>query len=1386
MPTSVHCHVPITVRVVGMPDDAALAALRDAVGRQVRDRLAQAARLVGGLDDQGRPVPSRPAGDPAEPYDEDRDGPDGYAVPSYDRRGRRVPVPVAEPRHGLGWRVLRAAHVRARFDEFADWVEAVMSPETDPVRGSVLPARALYEDLAADERWVAVWVVEVQELTTFTDLLPRLNARARELLGGRSGRTMMSGLTVSDAQVSQLATFDTAGEIARLPLLRATNARRVSGNGGSTTLLRRARVVWAGMEVPEIAPATLLEAGPASTLRVPLREATHTVDTAAFEARYGFPWQLVLDEAGTRAIRVDVLPLRARRDVAELAADYAGRTLLADAGLPAPEPGIVIDAWVAYPTTPGVPRAVADVVGSWGATLPALPAPTSAVRASARRRPAGAVAQVRAGALVVAAAVHVPLDAETLGAAQLRPRGPRLAAEVRALLDRESRDLTWRAELDAFFDRRLGAAPETRPPGGTAWEYALDDLIASGDLARVIAVVERTRGGDTLVNLLAHCRATRHATRPEVVALFERLTQRWLRARRNTYRAGDGTAAGTVDIDNDVDQRLTVGVPGRDVLGRVSSAFVTERTEKELTPAAMDRFRAALEQERQALVARLATGADAREISSEAFLREVVANACERAHLGDDDFTDVTIQTSLRLVGVDETPMHGLPMWTVQLVRVERREGDTAWTTVGEPFSRSADEFEAALVYMRLGKAGEFYRALAVGITVVGGIAFALEAGVVAALVAAAGGAKMVLASMAISVLIYLVRVVFFDARLSVEGFLMAALEGYLGALGFRAGALLAAPIGRAIGGATVRRVWTGIVLEKLTVGVVGGSASALLTRFARDVVEVAIHDGHMSGWRTYVREMGIGAAMGVLAEFTVAPVMRALGSGGRYARTVVGDLVEQLRAEGFTLAQFGAAATEALANMRVSAALFANDVATSLLTGEFRARVAEVFSAWVASATARRVLELSGAQFSRQAVRGLEIFLSAADEPASAEAARRLAATFADQPQAAVRLMEVLAMLEPAQARHLMTGTFSTTSDMAAFLSRISQYTPEQQRGILALLGEAGLVARPAGPGSTGSTTAQIVDRQLEGALRVQAEAARRQALQLRREAQSLLDQAVTAEGAGLRRRAEGLFGEAVRREAEAAEATRLADELAGGVPTGNPPRVGDVPTGLPGDDPAALADELDAALAALEAGTGTRQQGVWIQLPARQPGPAQARALSRLMFTSRSGNPVVFRIEGGTGDVARRSREYISIDAAGNTRIRTGGDKLNLNIGSFERAVEFILEARPGARLKMFEIDAGYLRNLRSVITPEQGLPTMLVPVDPAGVPIPGATPTRTPGRIADVQGAGRYVDTRQAADQIQLDGPIAAELNDFVVGGTGRVLEFSARTRTGAGSR
>jgi hypothetical protein len=1374
--TVVHCHVPITVRLHGEPDDAALETLRRTVSRAIRERVAEAERVVG----KGHSPPSRPAGATsapsgggvAEPWDDERDLPEGYAIASYDQKGRFIPVPVTGPPPGRAWRVVHSTNVRAPTGEFFDWVEQVATlGKAD--WGELLPQRALYEDLSLREHYVAVWVVEVLAPTTLNELISTVGARARELLGNRRGRTILHAATFIDEHVSDLANFDSEGRIAELPLLHKTNARRVVGSGPTAKLLRKARVVWAGMELPEITSASLLEPGPVGTTHIPLTEAGAVVDPAVFEKRHGLTWRALLDEAGTRAVRVDYLPLRARKGLTELAADYAGRDLLGSYLLPPPATGIVTETFVAYPDAPTVPRVVRDAVAAWTATLPPLP-PAAKDKGLLPAWPRAA-----AGSIAVTCRVHLPFDAETLGAARLRPVGRQWAEQLRDLLRKDTEDRDWKYLLFRWFGR-LGVAPETRPAGGTAWEYTFGELEASGHLNALFDAVAYHRWPALTGPLLLHSRATAYANHPLVAALFEKVTQQWLDARKNLYTASAPGVPASVAVDRSEDFRLTVG--GSDVLGTFSSAFLQERTVKELKPDAAERFKAAILAQREAIVAKVAAGT-ASDLSEDAFLREVITAACESAGLTEDDFAEITIQSSLRLLDVTYTPYYGLPRWTVTLVRVERRGEDGAWTQLGQPFTRIDDDFEAAIIYARLGKAGEFYQAFGLVITVVAVVAVAWEAGIIAALVSAAGGAKIVLASIAISELIYIVRVLFFDAKLTVEGFLLSAVEGYLNALGFRAGGLLGAKLGRSIGAASLRRVWAGIIVEKLTIAVVGGTVSGALTQFAQDVVEIAIRDGKLSGWEKYVERMTIGAAFGFLAEFGLSPALRALGSGGRTALTAVDDIVAQLKAEGFTLSQLGAGTAEALASLRTAATVFAGEAAVSGLMTAVTKQVGPVFSRFVAEATARRVLELSGAQFSRHAVKGLELFLQAADDPASAEAARRLALTFAKSPQPAVHLMEVLATLEAAQAKHLLSGTFSTADDLAAFLSRISHYTPDQQRGILALLAEAGLVAKP----PAGGLPAQaVIDAQFERALRLQAESSRLRAAALRREAEDLLGKATVADTIGKKARADALLEQAVAREADAAQALKLADDLAAarGDPT-LPAPSGTIPKDLPGDDPTALAAELDAALDALEAGTGGPVHAVWINLRAQQLGPEHTKALSRVLFSSRSGNPVVFRIEGGTGGIGQRSKEFIAVDARGNARVRTGGQKLNINVGSFDRAVEFILEARPGARLKMFEVDATYLKNLRSILTPEQGHPMWLADVDAAGNAIPG-TAAPTPGKIADVQGVGRYVDTRQAADQLQLDGPIASELNEFIVPGTGRVLEFVARTAGGKAVR
>ncbi|MFK0158108.1 hypothetical protein ACIQVK_39325 [Streptomyces sp. NPDC090493] len=85
----IECHVPITLRIVGVPTDDQLEAAGRALTRAVAARLTEAERLLADRHgrDCGTPV------DVKEPYDADRQGAEGYAVPSFGDGGKPIEVP---------------------------------------------------------------------------------------------------------------------------------------------------------------------------------------------------------------------------------------------------------------------------------------------------------------------------------------------------------------------------------------------------------------------------------------------------------------------------------------------------------------------------------------------------------------------------------------------------------------------------------------------------------------------------------------------------------------------------------------------------------------------------------------------------------------------------------------------------------------------------------------------------------------------------------------------------------------------------------------------------------------------------------------------------------------------------------------------------------------------------------------------------------------------------------------------------------------------------------------------------------------------------------------------------------------------------------------------
>jgi hypothetical protein len=397
----------------------------------------------------------------------------------------------------------------------------------------------------------------------------------------------------------------------------------------------------------------------------------------------------------------------------------------------------------------------------------------------------------------------------------------------------------------------------------------------------------------------------------------------------------------------------------------------------------------------------------------------------------------------MRLVRVEARTVEALPRFYVTFKFVERVVGEQ-WRDVSEEIAEIDGEFEARLIYWRLGRAGEFWKAVGIGISVVGLVAIAWEAGIIAALIEVAGGTKVVLLSIGVSELIYISRVVFGNAKLTLRGFLEAALDGYLMALGFRGAGILGRAVARTIGTESLKRIVGGWVVERLIVGTVGGAGTAAMTTFSHDLINIATGRGGWSSIGDYVNKMAWGALLGTVFEFGVGALQPILRVGGESALQTLKQVVDRVRVQGFTAVRWTALTTEALGNLHARLNALIGDVAAqgfARAMGERLAQVVEQLGGQYRLAVFRRVLELSPGAMSRPAVEGLEKFLGASRADLSNEAA-----------------LSLLNQLSPNQLRNFLeTLNGLEQSSTRRFLNSLSKSSPSQAQEQIRVLLESG-----------------------------------------------------------------------------------------------------------------------------------------------------------------------------------------------------------------------------------------------------------------------------------------------------------------------------------------
>lgn len=962
----INCYFPITLRITGRPSDAQLDQLGDALARALAARISFAERTIAAH--YGEPLGGdfellREGYDPAR--DDDASG--TYSMPDYDRQGSVVGLHLAT-RGERPWFIRIAINFHARVNEFLNFVD-----DLDPVRP--LPGKILYIDQFAELRWVSLWLVQVNQDFTLEDLETILSKRAEELSRVRSDQILAYGLGTTDTIRQKMIDLDEDGVMEpKIPKLKPHNNLRIVGTGSNSIVKPGGWLLFASMVLPKI--ELLNMATPLLEVKVVmrLRDVAFLIPKASFEQDYHITWDEYVQELGAESATLRLQPVTVQKRIHVLALSYLVAEMINEQVDSSPESSFARYGHLFVLNQNAINQFPLAARSS-------VEAMTNDVTRKLDDLMTGG--DLESDWKTVFAFVTLDVNAESIGTARYRPIARQLTPQLLAKLQDDSSDSSWKFRLLSFMRVNFGSRPpETRPDGGIPFEYVLEELERRKQFDLLFDKVESSGFFPLKHLLLLLSLATAYSSHERVRRLHEGMTAHMLKNLQHDYLITEGVLL----LEHDPDRKWRIG----GALGDVHSIYLFEKDAKRLKPSRIPAFKEALEIESKALIEKILKGEETRHFNEEEFSREAIGKAAERIKLNDKDFEEITIQRSIRLVKLESRIVEALPMHYVTFEFVERVKGE-AWRSVSHQITETDDDFTARLIYWRLAKAGEVYEKLGMGILIIGVIVIAWEVGIIAVLVEAAGGATVVMISIGISELIFILRVLFGDEKFTLRGFLEAALDGYLMALGFRGAGFLGRAAAGAIGTASLKRIVGGWVVERLIVGTVGGAGTAALTTFSHDLINVATGTGGWSSIGTYVNKMAWGALLGTVFEFGVGALQPILRAGGENALQTLTQVVERVRAEGLTNVKWTVLTTEALGKMRDRLNLVVGDVATQGFVramAERLTQVTEQLGGLYRLSVFRRVLELSPSAMSRPAVEGLEKFLNTSRADLTDEAA--------------------------------------------------------------------------------------------------------------------------------------------------------------------------------------------------------------------------------------------------------------------------------------------------------------------------------------------------------------------------------------------------------------
>jgi len=878
----------------------------------------------------------------------------GYQVPSGTAKSFRPGYQAASraAKSNQPWTITYRKKFQIRLRDYSDLVASWKDVRSRKPRNEEL--EALYANLMDDVVSATAWIVTARQAVDI-DLLTEQLTKYVENLPENGGKFISWAWNVADEGRLDLANAAKSSALADLPSLYLNPGGRYPD--GSLFLLPRGKLLFIFLNLPSMEREILVDLLDEINVQVLVRDVTPWINIPQFREFFHISWTDYVQEFGDRTTSLTILPFTTSRRVSAEALRYLLRQKVVDEILAEDQAVFGHLQLLNAETVRSLPAAARSAFEREWDPVTWSKIPSERLNGDWERDWFGAYIYTIVGP-----------SSEEREATLYRPGARKAADKVIEFL--KARETTYHWPF-RFLDYLLGQfrtnAYRRRETPGVLFDYLLKEL-QQRDGGRwfneLFDAIEGAHNGDLYFFVMQICQQTSFASHPRVErnrALFNLRRRDYL---KNEYDAVNKA----IILDKNPSLRMKPG----EFLKALS------REEKRIIPARLAQLQEAVDRLSKERIGKLLRGEDKSTYNKDEFAKQVLGDASKEINLSNDDLEEITIQRWLKLIDIKFQMEDGLERYYITYEYWDRIDKEEITFVQGSRKTVSDSDFEFLLWSWDFARDAAFWDTAIKVVSVVAIIAIAWEIGAIAFLVELAGGGLAVGISIGLSELIYLCTA----KHYSLEGFLIAAVEGYFFALGFRFGGGVGNLLAERIGAQSLEKLILGWVVDKITTGVVGGATSAFLIKFSNDIIDISL--GRKQGFSSlgdYVRSMEIGAAMGVLFEFGSAPLQPILRGLGRQGAETVESILQKVRAEGIGLRTWNGLVKDALSKLSSRFSEILDKTALKDVPEAFGTKISQISQAYLdrlASDIAARVLRIRRINLSPRATRGMEKLLQA------------------------------------------------------------------------------------------------------------------------------------------------------------------------------------------------------------------------------------------------------------------------------------------------------------------------------------------------------------------------------------------------------------------------